>query len=260
MAGHYRVAASGAVLGQPEVNLGIIPGAEGTQRLPRLVGIAKALDMCVTGKPISTREAFDAGLIDAVIDGDLADGAVAFAEQASSRERCKTSARRDRLESDGENGRLFAAARELASKVRRKEVAPLKAVDAIEAAAALPFADGCRRERELFFECVQNGQAKAMIHIFFAERAAAKVPDAATAPAPVGRVAIIGAGTMGTGIAMACANAGLTVGLADAEQAAVEKGMSAIRCNYDASVARGRLTSEAVDERIARITPAPPTW
>jgi 3-hydroxyacyl-CoA dehydrogenase len=255
MAGHYRVAASSALLGQPEVNLGIIPGAEGTQRLPRLIGIGRALDLCVTGKPMSAREALAAGLIDAVIDGDLADGAVAFAEQVSSRACVKTSERGDRLGTDAENGPLFVGALELAAKVRRRQVAPVKAVEAIKAAATLPFADGCRRERELFFECVRGEQAKAMIHVFFAERAAARVPEASTPPVPITRVAIIGAGTMGTGIAMACANAGLTVALADTEAAAVDRGMAVIRRNYSTSVARGRLTSEAVEERVARVTP-----
>ena len=255
MAGHYRVAASSALLGQPEVNLGIIPGAEGTQRLPRLIGIGRALDLCVTGKPMSAREALAAGLIDAVIDGDLADGAVAFAEQVSSRACVRTSERGDRLGTDAENGPLFVGALELAAKVRRRQVAPVKAVEAIKAAATLPFADGCRRERELFFECVRGEQAKAMIHVFFAERAAARVPEASTPPVPITRVAIIGAGTMGTGIAMACANAGLTVALADTEAAAVDRGMAVIRRNYSTSVARGRLTSEAVEERVARVTP-----
>ncbi|HEY7057954.1 MAG TPA: enoyl-CoA hydratase-related protein, partial [Vicinamibacterales bacterium] len=149
MAGHFRVASAGALLGQPEVNLGIIPGAEGTQRLPRLVGIAKALDMCVTGRPVTAAEAFAAGLIDATFDGDLAERATAFAEAAAGRERPKTSDRRNRLGNAEENAPLYAAARAQAAKTRRNQVAPLKVVDAIEAAATLPFPDGCRREREL---------------------------------------------------------------------------------------------------------------
>src|SRR5215218_673442 len=148
MAGHFRVAAGDALIGQPEVNLGIIPGAEGTQRLPRLVGVEKALDMCVTGKPLKAREALAAGLLDRVVEGDVLDGAVRFARSAavSSRVR-KTRDRGENLGSPDENAPLFAAARALAAKTRRRQIAPLKAVDAIEAAATLPFTEGCRRER-----------------------------------------------------------------------------------------------------------------
>jgi 3-hydroxyacyl-CoA dehydrogenase len=259
MAGHFRVAVPEALIGQPEVNLGIIPGAEGTQRLPRLVGVQKALDMCVTGKPIKAREAHAAGLIDRVVDGDLVDGAVRFARTVATTTRVrKTRERSENLGSPDENAAHFAAARELAAKTRRRQVAPHKAVEAIEAAATLPFAEGCRRERELFFECVGNEQAKALIHLFFAERAAGKIRDLPpqTAPRPIATVAIVGAGTMGGGIAMACANAGLAVTVKDATQAALDSGFATIRKNYDATVKRGRLTSEAADERLRRITPA----
>jgi 3-hydroxyacyl-CoA dehydrogenase len=255
MAGHYRVATASALLGQPEVTLGIIPGAEGTQRLPRLVGIEKALDMCVSGRPLKADDALAVGLIDAIVDTNLADVAVNFASRvASNTTHTRTSERSDRLGHPDANAPLFVAARDLATKTRRLQVAPLKVVDAIEAAATLPFAEGCRRERELFFECMQSEQAKALIHVFFAERAAAKVKGLPRGvPAAVERVAIIGAGTMGGGIAMACANAGLSVVLKDKNEAAVEKGLSVIRRNYDVSVARGRLTKEAVGERMQRI-------
>src|SRR5204863_882828 len=143
MAGHYRVAASTALLGQPEVNLGIIPGAEGTQRLPRLVGVAKALDMCVTGKPIKAAEARDAGLVDEVVDASLTDGALAFARGIASRTPVKTRERSDRLGTADENAPLFEAARGLAGQIRKRQFAPLKAIEAIEAAATLPFEQGC---------------------------------------------------------------------------------------------------------------------
>ncbi len=258
MAGHYRVAVPQALLGQPEVNLGIIPGAEGTQRLPRLVGIEKALDLCVTGKPIKAPEALAAGLVDELIEGDLANGAVAFARGAASRGTpVKTRDRQNRLGTPEANAPLFAAARELAGKIRRRQIAPLKAVDAIEAAATLPFDAGCRRERELFVECVQTEQAKALIHAFFAERAATKLRDvpADVRPRPIERVAVIGAGTMGGGITMACVNAGLPVAIKDATQEALDKGLATIRRNYDSSVKRGRLAPDAVSQRISAITP-----
>jgi 3-hydroxyacyl-CoA dehydrogenase len=256
MAGHYRVATRDAQIGQPEVNLGIIPGAEGTQRLPRLVGVEKALDMCVTGRPISAADAAAAGLIDELVDGDLTAGAVAFAERAITRGvHAKTRDRNDRLGTAAANAPLYARAKQLAAKVKRLQTAPLKAVDAIEAAATLPFLDGCRRERELFFECVRSDQARALIHLFFAERTASKLPDTGTPakPLPIASVGIVGAGTMGRGIAMACANAGLYVRVVDSNHEAIDAAREAIAEQYAGSVARGRLTQEDVDERLMRI-------
>jgi 3-hydroxyacyl-CoA dehydrogenase len=260
MAGHYRVAVADALIGQPEVNLGIIPGAEGTQRLPRLVGVAKALDMCVTGRPLKGRDAVAAGLIDAVIEGDLVAESISFAREvaASGTSGRRTSAKSDRLGSPAENAPLFAAARELAAKVRRRQTAPLKAIDAIDAATTMSFADGCRRERELFFECVETDQAKALIHLFFAERAVSKVRDLPkeTAPRPISRVAVVGAGTMGGGIAIACVNAGLQVTIKEGSQAALDAGIGTIQRNYESSISRGRLTREDVADRLARIQPS----
>ncbi|MEO7273812.1 MAG: enoyl-CoA hydratase-related protein, partial [Vicinamibacterales bacterium] len=229
MAGRYRVAVPDALVGQPEVNLGIIPGAEGTQRLPRLVGVEKALDLCVTGKPIKAPEALAAGLIDKVITGDLAEGAIAFAREVAGGELAvKTRERRDRLGTPDANAPLFAAARELAAKVRRRQTAPLNAILAIEAATTLPYEDGCRRERELFVDAVSTEQAKALIHAFFAERAATKLKGvpADLKPPPIARVAIIGAGTMGGGITMACVNAGVPVTITDATQEAIDRGLA----------------------------------
>ncbi len=257
MAGHYRVATADARLGQPEVNLGIIPGAEGTQRLPRLVGVEKALDMCVTGKLISAQEAMASGLIDRILDGDLREGAAAFAREiAGSEHHPRTRERSDRLGSRAENASLFAAGRELATKVRPHQPAALAAVDAIEAAATLPFDEGCRRERELFFtRCVRTNECRALVHAFVAERAVSRVPDVPkdTPVLPINDVAIIGAGTMGAGIAMACANAGLKVVLTDVGDERLQAGLATIRRNYQSSIKRGRLTAEQVDERIGRV-------
>jgi 3-hydroxyacyl-CoA dehydrogenase len=257
MAGHYRVAVPDALVGQPEVNLGIIPGAEGTQRLPRLVGVSRALDLCVSGKPIAAAEALVDGLLDAVVEGDLATAAIDFARDAAGRPFRRTRDRADELGSPDTNLPLFDDARRRSATTRRHQIAPLKAIEAIEAATILPFDEGCRRERELFFECVQTEQAKALIHVFFAERAVAKPPEvrADAAARPVQRVGIVGAGTMGGGIAMACANAGLQVRLKDDTREALGRGLDTIRRNYQASVARGRLTDAAVEERLARISP-----
>jgi 3-hydroxyacyl-CoA dehydrogenase len=254
MAGRYRVALGDTKMGQPEVNLGIIPGAEGTQRLPRLVGVERAIDMCVSGKPIGAADALAAGLVDRLISGDLRAGAVAFAREmaagpAGSRQ--KTRDRSDRLGAPEANAPLLAAGRELARRTRRNMFAPLKVVDAIEAAATLPFADGIRRERDIFSECVQSDQCRALVHAFLAERAVAKVPDVPreTPVSPIGTVAIVGAGTMGSGIATACANAGLNVTLADVSREAVDRGVAGIRRNLDSAVKRGRINAEEAGRR-----------
>jgi 3-hydroxyacyl-CoA dehydrogenase len=256
MAGHYRVAAPTAQLGQPEVNLGIIPGAEGTQRLPRLAGVEKAIEMCVTGKPVKATEALAAGLVDAVVQGDLAKEAVAFAKGATGPHR-RTCDRNEKLGTPEANQPLFAAGRQLAAKTRRNQTAPLRAVDAIEIATRTPFAEGCRQEREIFAGCIHSDQAKALIHAFFAERGAAKLPDVPkdTPVYPVARVAIVGAGTMGGGIAMTCANAGLPVILKETTQEALDAGMANIRRNYETSVSRGRFTPEDAARRISAIHP-----
>jgi 3-hydroxyacyl-CoA dehydrogenase len=257
MAGHYRVAVADAQMGQPEVNLGIIPGAEGTQRLPRLVGVDKAIEMCVTGKPITAAEALDLGLIDRIVEGDLVSGAVAFAREAAARGGAnpKTRARADKLPARDALPAMLAAGRELAKKTRRNLEAPRAVIDAIEAAATLPFDEGCVRERGIFNDCATSEQCKALIHVFFAERGAAKVPGIPKdAPvASINTVAIVGAGTMGGGIAMACANAGLNVVISDTGQEQLEAGLARIRSNYDTSMKRGRFTPEGVQERMGRI-------
>ena len=257
MAGHYRVAVAAASLGTPEVNLGIIPGAEGTQRLPRLVGVAAAVDMCVTGKPVKAPQALQMGLIDRLIDGELLPGAVKFACEVAGQPFSKTRDRNNRLGSAPENAAIFAAGKVQAGKIRRNQTAPLAALEALEAATTLPFEQGCKKEREIVRRILAGDQAKAMIHIFFAERAVARVPGIPkeTATYPIANVGIIGAGTMGGGIAMACANAGITVLLKETEQPALERGMAAIRKNYESSVKKGRFSQEVMDQRLALIRP-----
>lgn len=259
MAGHYRVAVADGQMGQPEVNLGIIPGAEGTQRLPRLVGVEAAIQMLVSGRPVKAAEALKTGLIDSVLDGDLEAEAVAFARTCGSRAggHPKTRDRAVLVPEGNTLASLLTAGRELAQKTRRHQTAPLRVLEAIEAAATLPFDEGCRRERAISLECTASDQAKALIHVFFAERGVAKVPgiEKATPTTPVGTVAIVGAGTMGGGIAMACANAGLSVLLNDHDAAAIDRGMATIRANYNISVSRGRSTPELVEARMARIHP-----
>jgi 3-hydroxyacyl-CoA dehydrogenase len=257
MAGHYRVASPSAQVGQPEVNLGIIPGAGGTQRLPRLIGVAKAVEMCAGGKPVSAREAASLGLIDQLIEGDLAAGAVAFARSIAEKPVSKTRDRSEKLGSAAECAAIFATARDTARKKQRGLLAPLAAIDAVEAATQLPFEEGCQTEARLFTECLFSDQSKALIHVFFSEREVAKIPDVPkeTPALPVNRVAVVGSGTMGGGIAMVFVNAGIPVVLKDVDQAALEMGLNRIKRNYATSVQRGRFTQSYVDERLELIKP-----
>jgi 3-hydroxyacyl-CoA dehydrogenase len=259
MAGHYRVATADAQAGQPEVNLGIIPGAEATQRLPRLVGVQAAVDMFVSGRPIKAQEALQLGLFDKIIEGDLAAGAIAFAREAANTNRThrKTRDRNEKLGSPESNAPVLAAGREQARKTRRNMIAPLRVIDAVEAAVTLPFDEGCRREREIVEQCLAGEEARALIHAFFAERAVSKVAGISkdTRTYPLRKAGVIGAGTMGGGIAMALANAGIPVLIREAEQPALDRGLAAVRKNYESSIKRGRLTLEAMEQRMALIHP-----
>ena len=257
MSGHYRVAAPTAQVGQPEVNLGLIPGAAGTQRLPRLAGVAKAVEMCTGGKPIKAQDALNAGIVDKLIDGDFLNGAVAFAKEIAGKLAPKTRERNQKLGTPQDNSTIFASAREAVRKKQRNLIAPLSAIDAIEAATRLPFEEGCQAEARLFLDCLYSDQSKALIHVFFAEREVAKVPDIPkeTPVISVSSAAVVGAGTMGGGIAMVFANAGIPVLLKEADEAALDRGLANIQKNYATSVKRGRFTQQFVDERLKLIQP-----
>ena len=258
MACHYRVALASAKVGQPEVLLGIIPGAGGTQRLPRLCGAALAVEMCTDGKPLAAARAHKAGIIDAVIGGDLLQGAMAFAqEKAASGRRRKTREMSDHISDRAGSLAACQAARSTLLKTARGARAPFAAVEAIEACVTLDFEAGSLREIELFAECVLSTESKAMRHLFFAEREVAKIPDVPkdTPTRDISRAAIIGAGTMGGGIAMAYANVGIPVLLKDVDQAALDRGMAVIRKNYESTVSKGKMTADAFDKTMALITP-----
>jgi 3-hydroxyacyl-CoA dehydrogenase len=257
MAGHYRVAVPSAQVGQPEVKLGIIPGAAGTQRLPRLAGVAAAVEMCTDGKPISADKALSLGIIDKLIEGDLLAGAIAFTREVAAKSAPKTRERNEKLGTPEQNAPIFAAARENARKKQRGLLAPLAAIDAVKAATKLSFEDGCKVEQELFLKCLVSDQSKALIHVFFGEREVAKIPDIPkeTPLIPVNRIAVVGAGTMGGGIAMVFSNAGIPVLLKEADQGALDRGMATIQKNYANSVKRGRFTQQFVDECLQRIEP-----
>ena len=257
MSGHYRVAAPDAQVGQPEVKLGIIPGAGGTQRLPRLAGVAKAVEMCVDGKPVKAPDALKFGIVDRLIEGDLLAGALEFAREIAGKPARKTRERNEKLGTAEQNAPIFAAAREMARTKQRGLIAPLAAIDAVEAATKLPFDQGCEKEKELFVKCLFSDQSKALIHVFFGEREVGKIPDIPkdTQLIPVNTAAVVGAGTMGGGIAMVFANAGIPVLLKDADQPALDRGMANIQKNYASSVKRGRFTQQFVDECLKRIQP-----
>jgi 3-hydroxyacyl-CoA dehydrogenase len=257
MACHYRVAVRNAKVGQPEAKLGIIPGAAGTQRLPRLAGAAKAVEMCAEGGPIGAGDAAQLGIVDRLIDGDLLTGALAFAQEISAKPIPKTRERNSKLGTPEQNAPIFAAARETARKKQRGMMAPLAAIDAVEAATKLPFDEGCQVERKLFVECLLSAQAKALMHVFFAEREVAKIPDVPkdTPVIQVKTAGVVGAGTMGGGIAMVLANAGIPVLVKEADQAALDRGMGSIQKNYANSVKRGRFSQQFVDERLKLIQP-----
>jgi 3-hydroxyacyl-CoA dehydrogenase len=257
MAGHYRVAISSAQVGQPEVKLGIIPGAAGTQRLPRLAGVAKAVEMCVSGNPVKAEDALKFGIIDRIVEGDLLAGAVAFAREMSAKPARKTRDRNEKLGAAADNAAIFSSARETVAKKQRGLIAPIAAIDAVEAATKMPFEEGCKVEQKMFLECLFSEQSKSLIHVFFSEREVSKIPDIPkeTPTKPIKSAAVVGAGTMGGGIAMVLANAGIPVLLKEADQTALDRGLATIHTNYANSVKRGRFSQEVAEERMKRITP-----
>jgi 3-hydroxyacyl-CoA dehydrogenase len=238
MAGHYRVALPDAKAGQPEVNLGLIPGMGGTQRLPRLAGPEQALQMCVLGEPIDADAALRCGLLDSIVEGNLLDRAIDFARSVIGTAPRVTAA----LPCPSATAELFTDWRAAAHRQRRGQHAPLLAIDAIEAASQLPFAEGFALEQKLFDHSLRSTQAKAMIHFFLAERTAAKVPGLRpdAKPRTIRQAAVVGAGFMGTGIAMRLANAGIPVLLKDITEDALQRGMNNIRAVYQRNLERGR--------------------
>jgi 3-hydroxyacyl-CoA dehydrogenase len=245
---HYRIAAADARIGLPEVTLGIIPGAGGTQRLPRLVGIPVALDFIVQGKLNPAVKAHDVGLVDDLFEGDAADAGVAYADKliAQGRGPRRTREQNERVEAARGKGEIFAQYREGSAKKARDLEAPLAAIESIENAANLPFDEGMKAEREIFDRCVASDQSKAMRHAFFAEREVGKIPDVPkdTPTRDIAKVGVVGCGTMGQGIAMAFANAGVPVKVLEVDQEALDAGLEKIEKTYESSVTKGRLSQE----------------
>jgi 3-hydroxyacyl-CoA dehydrogenase len=254
LACHYRVAAAGAKLGFPEINLGIVPGAGGTQRLPRVVGVQNALQMFLSGRPIDANEAIDYGLLDAVSEGDLREFAIRFAEKILDEGRGVRRASRSVIKRDAEIDACLAAERARVAAQMPDRVVPGMDIDAVEAAIDLPFAAGILREAEISDASLETTESHAMRRLFFAERATAKIAGVDTSSArEIASGGVIGAGTMGRGIAMAFANAGLPVTLLDVDQVAVDHALVAIRGEYEQRVKRGRMTENDAMERVALI-------
>jgi 3-hydroxyacyl-CoA dehydrogenase len=253
---HFRVATPDCKLGLPEVNIGLLPGAGGTQRLPRLVGPARALELITSGKPMKAAEALAAGVVDELVEGPLLEGALAFAQRvlAEARPLQRVSERNERLA--GIDPALFADFRAKHAKKWRGQIAPQRIVDCIEAACTWPFERAYAIELAAFNECKASAQRAALIHVFQAEREAARIPGLSSdlKPQPIRSAAVIGAGTMGGGIAMSFANAGLPVRLLDANAEGLARGRALIEKNYATSVARGSLSQAQADRALALIT------
>ncbi len=256
---HYRVAVPSASCGLPEVNLGLLPGGGGTQRLPRLVGVEKALDMMTTGRHAPGDECLKMGLVDALADeGKLKDGAVAFARMAVAEGRPLKKIRdnSDKIAAAKGHPEIFADYRRAQARKFRGFKAPEYNIRCIEAAVNLPFEEGIKTERALFAELISGPQSAAQRYYFFAERAANKIPDVPsdTLMIPVGRVGVVGAGTMGGGIAMNFANVGIPVTMVEMNQEALDRGMKVVRGNYERSARSGRFSMEEVERRMSLIT------
>jgi 3-hydroxyacyl-CoA dehydrogenase len=250
---HYRVASPGAQIALPEVKLGLLPGAGGTQRLPRVIGVETALNMIVTGNPVPAERLAGAKLFDRMIEGDLMAGAIAFAGEITAK-RPLPKVRDIQIDLPDREA-FFRSARKTVGAASKHFPAPLKCVDCVEAAVTMPFEEGMKVERENFLALVQTTESKALRHYFFGERAAAKIPDVPeeTPKRPIKSAAVIGAGTMGGGIAMNFANAGIPVVVLEVNQEALDKGLGTVRRNYESSLKKGRLTPEKFEQRTGLI-------
>src|SRR5881394_2444656 len=253
---HYRVAEPSAKLGTPEVKLGLLPGAGGTQRLARVAGVRKALEMCATGNPIGAKEGFECGLVDRLVEGELIPHAVGYAEEVRDvRPLPKSSERQDKLNEC--NPETFDTFRKENARKFRGFDAPEANIKAVKVACEKPYSEGVIEERKLFMELMSGTQAKAQQYFFFAERKAAKIEGLAddVRPRDIKRIGVIGAGTMGGGISMNFLSAGIPVTIIEMQQEALDRGTGVMRKNYDASAAKGRMTTEQVEKAMGLLSP-----
>lgn len=256
LACHYRCALSSAQVGLPEVKLGLLPGAGGTQRAPRVTGVKAALDLMTTGTPIAAAQALSIGLIDKVLEDDLLSGAVEFAKDVLAQGGVLRRVSELDVDIVGATAEFFAQYRATLSKRSRGQEAPQRIVDCVEAALNLPFAEGMKVERRLFLECMQSSQSAALRHMFFAERSCAKIKDLPkeTQVKDIKRVGIVGGGLMGGGIAMNFVNVGVPVTLLEINQESLQRGKELIAKNYAMTVSKGKLSAEQAAQRQALIT------
>ncbi|BBO21676.1 MAG: 3-hydroxyacyl-CoA dehydrogenase [Rhodocyclaceae bacterium] len=254
---HYRVAQEGVKLGLPEITLGIIPGAGGTQRMPRLIGLEKALDMMLSAKPLTAAEAVKVSLVDTAVAGDVTAAAVAYARDLVASGKGPRRTREMSVEGREKAGEIITARRAQLGKAFRNRNSPHVLLDAVQAAAELPFDAGIARERELSSQVERAVEGRAFRHLFFGERKLRKIPGlpADVKSRKVAKVGIVGAGTMGGGIGMCFANAGIPVTIVDAKQEALDRGLATLRKNYERSVSRGSLKTEEMERRLALIQP-----
>ena len=253
---HFRCAAPSARMGFPEVLLGLIPGAGGTQRAPRLMPVADALDLMISGSPMGAPDALAKGLVDEIVEGDLLDGAIARAERQLDENAPIRRVSEIALAPDSVEPGFFDAYRKSMARRTRGYFAPERIVESVENVFRMAFSEGATREQELFSECMDSPQSAGMRHVFFAEREVAKIPDIPkdTATRPVEKAAVIGAGTMGGGIAMNFANAGIPVTVLEVESAALDRGLGVVRANYENTMRKGRLSEDDVERRMGLIT------
>ena len=256
LACHYRCGAAGSQYGLPEVKLGLLPGAGGTQRLPRLIGPERALPLIVGGDFVPDEKARALGIVDRLVDGDIVDGAVAWARELAD-SGAPLRRIRDIATPKPASPAFFDDFRKSIARRQRGFLAPFNIVECVRAAVELPFDKGMARERALFDECHKSDKARAQIHLFFAERAAGKIPDAprTTPTRKVERAAVLGAGTMGGGIAMNFVNVGIPVTLVEQNEEALRRGLAVIRGNYEATAAKGRIAAADIETRMGLIEP-----
>ncbi|HEX3062974.1 MAG TPA: 3-hydroxyacyl-CoA dehydrogenase NAD-binding domain-containing protein, partial [Usitatibacter sp.] len=256
LACHFRVAAPKTQIGLPEVKIGLLPGAGGTQRLPRAVGLELALNMIVSGNALPSEDLAKAGLLDEIVAGDLAEGAVAFANKVVAEKRPLARLRERKVKHDNPEAFLAFAKNSVAAVVKNLP-APLKCIEAVAASVDKPFDEGIAIERELFVDLMNGPESKALRHAFFGERAASKIADVPedTPRRTISKVAVVGAGTMGGGIAMNFLNAGLPVTILEMKQEALDKGLATIRKNYENTVKKGKLSEAKMAERLALLKP-----
>ncbi|MGZ5080431.1 MAG: 3-hydroxyacyl-CoA dehydrogenase NAD-binding domain-containing protein [Usitatibacter sp.] len=252
---HYRVASPDAQVALPEVKIGLLPGAGGTQRLPRAIGVENALNMIVSGSSVPAAQLKGTALFDEIVEGDLLAGALAFAQKIAGKRPLPRV--RDRKAEHPNAEAFFQFARNTVGAVAKNFPAPLKCVDAVAASVSKPFEEGMQVERALFMQLIASPESRALRHAFFGERAASKIPDvpADTPARKIESVAVIGAGTMGGGIAMNFLNAGVPVTLLEMKQEALDRGVATIRKNYESTVKRGKLTAEKLESRMALLKP-----